>query len=772
MTRTTQPTTIRTDLLALTPQTLASLANRGLVKRAEKDLAAGSGPEVTVTDDGTVRGRFPDGTDTALPPGLGLDAAHCGCAATGVCRHRIGLVLAYQRAAGSAPEDDSPAARTEFVDWTPAEFDDDALTAALGRAALLAAQRVKDRGYVARLHRPTTTDPEPRVELPTCTVRFPVPHELGYALTDASAALRGEVVALAVWAFRAADGTAGAKTADATATAKTANATATAKTANATATAKTANATATAKTAKTADAADAADAPGRPDGRDAPKPADGTVAPAATASATTTTTTTTITATATSTAAANTPQPTEVSVGGHTPTAGAHRTEGPLRAALALADDLLLDGVQQAGPVFAGSLARAQESLTAASMHWPAGAVAELREQIDAYATRGTHYEAERFALLLAELHARHRAAGHDPVGVLGTKEAPETPLRRVRLVALGCRIGGTARDRTAETYFAHAEAGIVLVLRKRWELTQDQVLSGHELAGRRLLGSPLRTLAAANVVSEHTSRAADRTVSISRGRIAATSVTPLGSAWRELPGSLLLRDTAAHLREAGARPPRLIRPRVEAESVRVVEVAAVESVGYDPAAQRLEAVVRDPAGNEILVRAAYNPLCPGGLDALAAALGDEEVHSVSGMLNRTHGRIVLDPLAVLTAKGLIIPDLAPGEGDTTLAMVRARSTDPITTALESALTALAQAAHHGLRRLTTPARTRLTDSAAALRRAGLHTAARLMGDLDTALRRDGATAAVPAWVDAQIQLTVSLELHAEGGGTAGNPEG
>ncbi|WP_406197726.1 hypothetical protein OG331_18850 [Streptomyces sp. NBC_01017] len=717
MTQMTQPTTLRTDLLALTPQTLASLANRGLVKRAEKDVKAGSGPEVTVTDDGTVRGRFPDGTDTALPPGLGLDTADCGCAATGVCRHRIGLVLAYQRThqrtAESAPADDSPAAEAEFVDWTPAEFDDDALTAALGRAALSAAQRVKDRGYVARLHRPTAAAPEPRVELPTCTVRFPVPHELGYALTDASAALRGEVVVLAVWAFRAADGTDGATTAAGAAT--------------------------PAATAPT-------HAP-------APTPAP---APAPTATP-------------------NTPRTTEVSVGGRTPTATAHLTDGPLRTALGLADDLLLDGVQQAGPVFAGSLARAQEALTGALLHWPAGAVAELREQVHAYATRGTHYEAERFALLLAELHARHRAAGHDPVGALGTKEAPQTPLRRVRLVALGCRIGGTARDRTAETYFAHAEAGIALVLRKRWELTEDQSLSGHELAGRRLLGSPLRTLATANVVSEHTSRAADRTVSISRGRIAATSVTPLGSAWRELPGSLLLRDTAAHLRAAGERPPRLIRPRVQAESVRVVEVAAVESVGYDPAAQRLEAVVRDPAGNEILVRAAYNPLCPGGLDALAAALGDEEVHGVSGMLNRAHGRIVLDPLAVLTGKGVIIPDLAPGEGDTALAMARARPTDPITTALESALTALAQAPHHGLRRLTAPARTRLTDSAAALQRAGLHSAARLIRDLVTVLHRDGATAAVPAWVDAQIQLAVSLELHAEGAqglDTAGNPDG
>ncbi|MFE5818138.1 hypothetical protein ACFQ6S_32595 [Streptomyces sp. NPDC056479] len=656
--------TVRADLLALTPQTLAALANRGLVKRAEKDLTAGSGPTVTVADDGTVRGRFPDGTDTTLPPGLGLDAADCGCGATGVCRHLIGLVLAYQRGGAGdqgAGADVRPAAPDAWADWSPGEFDDDALAATLGRPSLAAARRVRDRGYLARLHRPTADDPEPRVELPTCTVRFPVPHELGYALTDASAALRGEVVTLAVWAFRAGD------------------------------------------EAGTSD----------------------------------------------------------VSVGGRAATT--ERAEGALRTALSLADDLLLDGVQQAGPVFAGSLARAQESLTAASLHWPAGAVAELREQLDAYAARGTHYAAQRFALLLAELHARHRAAAGDPVGVLGTKEAPETPLRRVRLVALGCRIGGTANDRSAETYFAHADAGIALVLRKRWDLTEGQDPTGHELAARRLLGSPLRTLAASNVVSEHTSRAADRTVTISRGRIAATGVTPLGSAWRELPDTLLVRDTAAHLRAAGQRPPGLIRPRVEAESVRVVEVAAVESVGYDPAAQRLEAVVRDTAGNDVLVGTEYNPLCPGGLDALAAALDEEEVHCVSGMLHRAHGRIALDPLAVLTAKGVTVPDLAPGDGDTTLALAGARPADPITAALESALTALAQAAHQGLRHLTTPARTRLADSAATLRRTGLHTAARLVRDLDATLRQDGATAAVPAWADAQIQLAVSLELHTEG---------
>jgi len=132
-------------------------------------------------------------------------------------------------------------------------------------------------------------------------------------------------------------------------------------------------------------------------------------------------------------------------------------------------------------------------------------------------------------------------------------------------------------------------------------------------------------------------------------------------------------------------------------------------------------------------------------------------------MLHRAHGRIVLDPLAVLTSQGVTVPDLAPGTGDTTLTTSTPRRSDPITAALTSALTALAQAAHQGLRHLTAPTRTHLTESTTTLQRTGLHTAAHLVRTLNTTLDHEGATAAVSAWVDAQIHLTTSLELHAEG---------
>ncbi|WP_406004480.1 hypothetical protein [Streptomyces sp. NBC_00987] len=664
---------VRPDLLALTPDTLAALANRGLVKRATKELDAGTVPVLTTDPDTTVRARFDDGTTSALPPGTGLDEGDCSCAAPGVCRHLIALVLAHQRSAASDPDGD-PAA---FTDWSPGSTDDDALTDAVGARPVASARRTLDRGYAALVHRPSPDHPEPRVELPTCTVRFPVPGEIAHALTDAAASLRGEVVALAVWAFRAADAT-------------------------------------------------------DTDERSVP-----------------------------------------VQVGGR---AAAPPTALPvLDAALGLAGELLAEGVAHVGPVHGGALARAGAALTARSMHWPAGAIAELADQLTAYADRTAQYRPESVAALLTEVHARRRAAGHP--GVLGTREAGDTPLRRVRLVSLGCRVHGTGQSLTSEVYFAHPGAGTVLVLRKAWTAAEGKELSAHRLATRRVLGTTLASLAGGSLVSESVRRTPSHALTVARGRLGTTTITPVGAAWTELPEPLLVRDLTALAEGWANRPPRLIRPRVEAEAVHVVELSEVESVGYDPAEQRLEAVVRDAAGARVLVASEYRPECPGALDALADALEGGATH-ISGSLHRSGGGVRIDPLGVLTPAGTVVPDLAAGDGSTALAAVVRRSSDPLTAALEEAMSAMSAVPHSGLRHLNVPARARIDEAATALSRTGLARAATLLRAFTEALD-DGAlpagealAARSRAWLDAQLHLLVSSELRASApaSGTPGAP--
>ncbi|GAB3824790.1 hypothetical protein ACFPIJ_63725 [Dactylosporangium cerinum] len=650
----------RADLLALTPDALAALTNRGLVKRATREVEAAP-PAVTVDGDGTVRGKYADGPETALPPG-GLERGSCTCGATGICRHVVGLVLAYQM----DQRDTEEVVEAEPLQWSPGRFTDEQLEARIGARQLAAARRAHRAGYAARVHRPSVADAAPRVELGSATVRFLVPDDLGFVHTDAAAGTRDDVLALAVWAFRVADAKA-------------------------------------------------------PDDRDV-----------------------------------------QVDVGGPE-TAGAEGGDGSLDAALRLADEVLLTGATHVGPGLAGAVAEVRQRLDRAGLRWPLLAVGELEEQLVAYEQRGSAYSHERLAGILAELHARHRAVANRGASlrarVLGTQEAAETPMRRARLDGLGCRVRAVGdTDRQVEIYFAHADSATVLVLRRTFGEAVET------LKARRVGGATIAQLAAGNVVTESAIRSASRTVRLATSRVAKTTVTPSQGAWTSLPDALVVRDLRALAAELDRLPPRVVRPRVEAELVRVVQVAEVRSVRYTPGAQRLDAVIADPAGGVARLTATHTAAAPGALDAIAAALAGP-VRAVAGTVGRTGGEIVVEPLGLAVGDsgvddGVVVPDLAPAGGfriDGSLAV----HGDPLQHAVDAAVRLLAEVPHRGLRMLLPPTfGDRLRDAGDILARVGLHRAAAALGELRAGLGPDPGGMAAGLWADAYLRLLVTQELQ------------
>jgi hypothetical protein len=636
---------MRADLNALTQDALAALSNRGLVKRAVKTVEEGAGPTVSM-DGESVQGEHPDGTVTILPPS-GLDAASCSCGAGSVCRHVLALVLAYQTTVGDG------GAEAAFEDWSPAEFTDAELEAVIGVRGLAAARKVFAAGFAARVARPTAADPVPRVELPTCTVRFLVPHELAYARSDAAAGNGLEALALAVWAFQAAD---------------------------------------------------------EPDSHNANG---------------------------------------YVQIGGLTQ-AGlgdgfAHTSE--------LSAEVLLTGAVHLGTGFAPRLAQSSQALDVAGLRWPLLAVEELAELLDSYERRSTRYRPERLADLLAELHARHRAAafpgGSARSRILGTEEAAETRLSRVRLTGLGCRVDAVGDERRVQIFLADGATGTVLTLNHTWPT------GGDNLAQRRLAGSTVSALAAGNVVTETALRGADRRLRLGVNRIARTTVSPSSGNWDAIPPSLLVRDLDALTAELDRLPPRLIRPRVAAEDVRVLEIGDVGHLGYSPGSQRIDAIVTASGGGTARIVAEHKPVAPAALDTLAEALsGDRGTpRYLSGTFRRGRGGIVVTPIAIVADGAVIVPDLTPGDGSTALEAGLTDRVDPLVAAINSALATLAEMAHQGIRHLPATFANRLDAAAGILRATGLPRAADDLRALSRTLGPNPGDAAVEAWADAEIRL-------------------
>jgi hypothetical protein len=184
----------RADLLALSPDDLAALTNRGTVKRALRELEAGEvRVELEEAQDGTVTARSSDGVECRLPGGAVVAAARCSCPATELCRHVVRAVLAYQ--AWSKTESvGTPAA------WDPGAIPDEALAGLLRPAVLAQARTQFEGGLLIELVR--SAKPTARFHDLACTLRFQVPGDARYVHCDCAGEPPCAHVALAVWAFR------------------------------------------------------------------------------------------------------------------------------------------------------------------------------------------------------------------------------------------------------------------------------------------------------------------------------------------------------------------------------------------------------------------------------------------------------------------------------------------------------------------------------------------------------------------------------------------
>jgi hypothetical protein len=641
----------RADLLALTDDALATLANRGIVKRSVREVAAGSGP--TVTDvDGTVTATFADGTTVVLATGATLEQSTCSCLASGICRHRVMLAVAYREGAASEPGPE-PA-------WSPGTISDEELEAHLGARTFAAARKAHRAGYRARVRRPTATDPVPTVELAASTVRFLVRGELGYARVDAARGTREDALALAVWAFRVADELS-------------------------------------------------------PDTADA-----------------------------------------DVQVGGSPAMAGNGSGVEPL---LPVLGELLADGVAGTGTAVATALAQARSEFDRANLRWPVDLLDDLADQLDAYRARSSRYHPALVAAIVAESIGRHRCAtgrsAAHRIQVLGTEEAGDTPLRLLRLTGLGALARGDDGSRTVESYLAHADAAVVLAVRRRVEPADDgEPLSGAELGRLTTGGIRLDALARGNVVTESAVRSANRIVRITASRLARTTVTPSAGRWDTLPDGILVRDLDAEQARLAALPPAVVRARVVADSVRVVAVESVDDVHWSPGAQQLRARIKAPSGTAQVV-ATHTVASPAAIDALAGALGGA-VRFVAGHLRRQGGGVAIEPTAVVVGAQVVVPAFADVAGHA-IASTPRPVTDPLAAAVAEAVDLSADLLHRGLRRIPPSWPHRAERTAQQLRRAGLTRTAEAVTALADAVRA-GAPGVLDRWADLHLRLLVTSE--------------
>lgn len=325
---------------------------------------------------------------------------------------------------------------------------------------------------------------------------------------------------------------------------------------------------------------------------------------------------------------------------------------------LELPELLLRRGIVDAGDL-AGAFARARQDLQ--GMTWPLCLVQTLEEQLAFYREGSSRYRASEVAFALLSLQARLQGVKELSASyVLGQDTPPETELEHVRLISLGCRLRGGV-----PCLYLADPAGQVLVLEKP---------------------SRLATLAKGQLISQGVRRRANRSLTLRREHH-RHSVLPLGDAWDGLPASLTTAETHSW-------PTRLLRPLVLAEDFRVLRVSDVE-VAFCPGEQKVLAFATLEDGSLLRIERAYEAAAPGALDCLARQLA--RAFQVSGFLHED----VLEPVALRTEDGVVVPDLEPETPGWELPMVApVTARDPLTALLQRTWSLCEEAVHLGLDQL------------------------------------------------------------------------
>ncbi len=180
---------LRPELLELTPQALTALSNAGFVKRS-LGTENGNVPEIS-HENGALIATFSDGVRTQLANGQALKEAQCTCGASGMCRHRVMLVLSYQRLCATTQSTEKE------EEWDPAIWLEELAT--LPDATRKRAQALVAKGITIELF--CTPGEIPSARLPMSDVRFYSRSSIRFARCDCIEGTLCEHVVLAVQAF-------------------------------------------------------------------------------------------------------------------------------------------------------------------------------------------------------------------------------------------------------------------------------------------------------------------------------------------------------------------------------------------------------------------------------------------------------------------------------------------------------------------------------------------------------------------------------------------
>ncbi|HND52176.1 MAG TPA: hypothetical protein PLV92_07260, partial [Pirellulaceae bacterium] len=324
-----------------------------------------------------------------------------------------------------------------------------------------------------------------------------------------------------------------------------------------------------------------------------------------------------------------------------------------------LLQELCRDGFAGVAPTWCQRMTRLHGRLEADGLAWPAELAGELQQIVEQYQAHDARFDPEHAVAVIGESLARTRAIarGSEAVPQLlvrGGKTDRASEIRGSRFIGVGLGAAISRRNVTLSAFVQDVNSGHVGVI----ERVFANPAQGSSEAPRSLVtlaattiarGVSLGAIGMSQLILQAGKRTANDRLIPPRGSSGLT-VNPQTFQWEQLRPPLAVEGLAQLRARLRFLPPSYLRPRRATEGLFCVELAGCDGVAFDGARQQLEATLRDRDGETARLIHPYFDRAADGFQSLSRTLHEagERLRFVCGHAKLDGRGLSIRPVAVV----------------------------------------------------------------------------------------------------------------------------
>lgn len=342
-----------------------------------------------------------------------------------------------------------------------------------------------------------------------------------------------------------------------------------------------------------------------------------------------------------------------------------------------LTETLWLEGTTQSIALASNMIAKSLIYSEKISTKWITDSLLELKQMLVDQENRSTRYDAVKMLGLITNLCARIQAAKYmdnnttnnkmliaSSTQILGVGIKGEVAISYVKLIPLGAQYWINDKIERIELIYIDPTTETIMMIEREWN-RNPEIPQSSDVFKRRISNIIIKQLIGNHIITNSAKRRANGILTISSNKQSLSLFALRDDAWDQIKFPVKQTSIQALKSYLSSKPPEFIAPKQLLNQIFILPITQVSDWTYDHSTQIFEAKILTATSevNELdiideewfILKFSYNHSIKDAFEAFVHVLLSDEYNKkyVSGIVTRKLETIYLEPLALLTDKGL-----------------------------------------------------------------------------------------------------------------------